>query len=131
MFECPEVQQMNIQAFEASASPIGSVKSVVCGIGAPAIVQESPTKHFGGAMIDVASLDTASPAEEKRFFTVFESVIARDDGEAAKEHLVAGRPIYVSDARFPGRAVRVHPDGRRELMRLDLEKGVLVVERAV
>ncbi|MGH8845950.1 MAG: hypothetical protein ACREXQ_01705 [Polaromonas sp.] len=50
-------------------------------------------------------------------------------GEEARRHLAAGRAIYVSDPNWPGRAVRVHPDGRRELMRLDLEKGELVVDR--
>ncbi|WP_404995429.1 hypothetical protein [Cupriavidus pauculus] len=82
-------------------------------------------------MIDPAVLETATAAEEKRFFTVFDSVIAQDDGSAAKRHLAAGRAIYVSDPRFPGRAVRMHPDGRRELMRLDVEQGILVVEREV
>jgi hypothetical protein len=50
-------------------------------------------------------------------------------GEAARRHLAAGHAIHVSDPRFPGQVVRVHPDGQRELMDLDLEKGELVIVR--
>ncbi|MEM5432818.1 hypothetical protein [Cupriavidus oxalaticus] len=82
-------------------------------------------------MIDLKSLDDASPLEEQQFFAVFESMIANDDGAEAERHLMAGRAIYISDPRYPGRAVREHPDGRHELMRLELASGQLVVERAI
>lgn len=49
-----------------------------------------------------------------------------DDGSAALAHLRAGRPIHVSDPRFPGQVVRAHPDGRIELLQLD-DAGELVV----
>ncbi|MGA5726646.1 hypothetical protein ACPCHQ_22180 [Ralstonia thomasii] len=87
-------------------------------------------RRQGAVMPDLKSLDQASPAEQARFFTVFESQIARDDGAVAKSHLTAGRPVHVSDPRYPGKVVRVHPDGRRELMALSTS-GELVVERAL
>lgn len=43
-----------------------------------------------------------------------------DDGQAAKAHLSAGRPIYYGTADTPpGHAVKEHSDGRRELVRFD------------
>lgn len=48
-------------------------------------------------------------------------------GEAARSHWAAGRPIYVGDPAYPGQVVRWYPDGRRELMELDHERGELVV----
>lgn len=50
-------------------------------------------------------------------------------GDAARRHLSEGRPIYVSDPAYPGRAVRLHPDRRRYLMKLDLQTGELVVDK--
>ncbi|QYY30886.1 hypothetical protein K2O51_26630 [Cupriavidus pinatubonensis] len=82
-------------------------------------------------MIDLNMLDTASPAEEEQFFAIFERMLANDDGEEAARHLREGRAIFISDPRYPGRAVREHPDGRRELMRLEIDSGQLVVERAI
>ena len=82
-------------------------------------------------MIDLNTLDAASPAEEEQFFAVFESMLANDDGAEAERHLREGRAIYISDPRYPGRAVREHPDGRRELMRLELANGQLMVERSI
>ncbi|SPA48312.1 hypothetical protein [Cupriavidus taiwanensis] len=82
-------------------------------------------------MIDPNTLDAASPAEEEQFFAVFEHMLANDDGAEAARHLREGRAIFISDPRYPGRAVREHPDGRRELMRLEIASGHLVVERAI
>ncbi|SPC18456.1 hypothetical protein [Cupriavidus taiwanensis] len=82
-------------------------------------------------MIDVRILDDASPTEEEHFFAAFELIIANDDGAEAERHLREGRAIYITDPRYPGRAVREHPDGRRELMRFDMACGQLVVERSI
>lgn len=44
-----------------------------------------------------------------------ETAIAHDDGEAAKSHLNAGRPVYIHDASTPkGLVTKIWPDGRRE-----------------
>lgn len=50
-----------------------------------------------------------------------------DDGSEARRHLAAGRAICVGDPCYPGQVVRIHPNGLRELMRLDVESGTLVV----
>lgn len=42
-----------------------------------------------------------------------------DDGQAAKSHLKAGRPIYYCDDLYPDEFVRKWPDGRRELVSVD------------
>lgn len=42
--------------------------------------------------------------------------LAQDDGEAARSHLAAGRPIYYCDDEFPEGVIKEYPDGRRELV---------------
>lgn len=81
-------------------------------------------------MLDVRMLETAGPVEEGRFFEAFEREIEGAGDEAARHHLSAGRPIYIGDDAFPGRVIRLYPDGRRELMRLD-EHDMLVVDRSL
>ncbi|MEX3630482.1 MAG: hypothetical protein VB138_14600 [Burkholderia sp.] len=80
---------------------------------------------------DISTLDQATPAEEARIWTVFESELAHDDGVAAQEHLAAGRAIYVSDPDYPGRVIRRNPDGSRDLMTLDESNGMLRKERTL
>ncbi|SPC05088.1 conserved hypothetical protein [Cupriavidus oxalaticus] len=87
--------------------------------------------HLGAVMVDIGTLDDASPDEEEQFFAAFEMMISNDDGGEAARHLREGRAIYIADPRYPGRAVREHPDGKRELMRLDMACGQLVVERSI
>lgn len=41
--------------------------------------------------------------------------IRKDDGEAARQHLRAGRPIYYCEDGFEGVVVCERPDGRRDL----------------
>ncbi|MFC4339218.1 hypothetical protein [Cupriavidus numazuensis] len=77
------------------------------------------------------SLEELSPDEEEQFFAIFEYMLTNDDDTEAARHLSQGRAIYISDPHYPGRAIREHPDGRRELMRLDMASGQLVVEVAI
>ena len=42
--------------------------------------------------------------------------LAQDDGEAARSHLAAGRPIYYHSYEFPENLIKEYPDGRRELV---------------
>ncbi|MDQ0138987.1 hypothetical protein [Cupriavidus necator] len=90
-----------------------------------------PISRRGALMIDVRELNDASPTEEEQFFAAFEMMIANDDGAEADRHLREGRPIYIADPLYPGRAVREYPDGRRELMRFDMARDELVVERSI
>ncbi|CAG9229977.1 conserved hypothetical protein [Paraburkholderia tropica] len=78
---------------------------------------------------DLSHLDRATPAEEAQFWTAFEAELARDDGEAAREHLATGHPIFVSEPDYPGRVIRRNPDGSRDLMVFDEANGVLRKDR--
>jgi len=57
----------------------------------------------------------------------FEAAITNDDGEAAQQHLAAGRPIYYGDARFPEGLVKKYPDGRQQLVSVSADGKVSVI----
>ena len=46
--------------------------------------------------------------------------IQKHQPEAAKAHLAAGRAIYYGDPRYPGQIVKEYPDGRRQLVHIDV-----------
>jgi len=69
--------------------------------------------------LPIEQLGNMTPDEEQRFWTVFERALAHDDGQAAKSHLAAGRPIYYCDDRYPDDFVRKWPDGRCDLVAID------------
>lgn len=50
-----------------------------------------------------------------------------DDGAAARTHLAAGRPITYTDDSFPDHMIRKWPDGRCELIEVDLSTGKVIV----
>lgn len=53
-------------------------------------------------------------------FDTLQRLISRDDGRAAREHLQAGYPVYVSgENEFPGKVIRINPNGTRDLVRFD------------
>ena len=61
----------------------------------------------------------------------FERQLANDDGAAAKAHLAAGNPIYYTEADTPERmCLKEYPDGRRELVTFDVERGEVFVAQA-
>ncbi|GGY03102.1 hypothetical protein [Paludibacterium paludis] len=78
-------------------------------------------------VLPIEQLGTMTPAEEQRFWKVFESTLANDDGQAAKMHLSAGRPIDYCDDRYPDDFIRKWPDGRRELVAVDGDGRVSVI----
>jgi len=80
--------------------------------------------------IDVRVLETASPLEEQKFFEEFEKELTEGSDEVAKRHLAAGRAIYIGDDEYPGKTIRLYPDGRREIIGLD-ETYSLVVEKII
>lgn len=71
--------------------------------------------------------DTMSPTEEERFWSVFESAISADDGQAAQSHLDAGRPIFYWDDQLQGN-VRQWPDGNSELVEIDAAGNIVAVK---
>lgn len=46
--------------------------------------------------------------------------VRNDDGAVARDHLAAGRAIYITDADTPaGQVIKLFPDGRRSFVRFD------------
>ena len=57
----------------------------------------------------------------------FERAMTSDDGQAAQQHLDAGRLIYYGDARFPEGLVKKYPDGRKQLVSVSASGKVSVI----
>lgn len=59
----------------------------------------------------------------------FERLIMEDDdGSHTAAILASGRPIYIAYDHTPaGHVVKVHPDGREELMRVDRAEAAKVL----
>lgn len=59
---------------------------------------------------------------------LFEAGLDHDDGEAARAHLQAGRPIHHVEETTPaGHVIREHPNGSRELVRVDVDGSTHVI----
>ena len=68
--------------------------------------------------------------DPEAFDVEFEREIAEDDDSAAREIWASGEPIHIArDDTPPGHVIRVHPDGREELVRVDLEALAAVLGR--
>jgi hypothetical protein len=78
----------------------------------------------------IERLSDLSPSEQRDFWTTFEAELANDDGAVAREHLAAGHPIYYVERDTPaGLLIKRYPDGRRELIDVDvLTRAERVVE---
>lgn len=72
------------------------------------------------------TFETMSDAADRKFAVAFTKALASDAGEEARRHLAAGRPIFYGDDRYPEAVVKEYPDGRRQLVRFDGDKEVLV-----
>ncbi|WP_244851820.1 hypothetical protein [Caballeronia sp. SL2Y3] len=70
-----------------------------------------------------------SDDDEKTFWDEFDRFVRSDEGDAAKEHLAAGFPIYVQTDETPDDVVeKRYPDGRVEFVTFDRdgEKSVIL-----
>ncbi len=76
---------------------------------------------------NATTLESSSSLNEHLFFAAFEASLEDWDSIDGKDAI---KPIYVGDIEYPNKVVRIHQDGRRELMGLDKEFK-LVVERAI
>lgn len=76
--------------------------------------------------------NTSAETEAEVFFSssAFENALFNDDGQAAQQHLAAGRAIYYGDDRYPEGIVKEYPDGRRQLVVIS-NKGELTVMRDI
>lgn len=79
--------------------------------------------------LPVEKLSKMPPEQERQFWEQFERELDNDTGEAAKEHWAAGRPIYYGGPTYPGHVVKQYPDGRRQLVRVDMQTGKVPVVR--
>ncbi|MCE1183901.1 MAG: hypothetical protein LWW81_16590 [Rhodocyclales bacterium] len=57
----------------------------------------------------------------------FELSLAYDDGQAAKQHLAAGRPIYYGDDQYPEGLIRKYPDGHKQLVSVSEDGEIRVI----
>ncbi len=79
--------------------------------------------------LKIDNLSNMTPEQEKQFFDEFERQLDSDTGEAAKAHLAAGRPIYYEDPEYPGDLVKEYPNGKRELVSIDITTRAVTVKR--
>lgn len=72
-------------------------------------------------MVTLPTNDEAQIAAES-LTALFEADLEHDCGDAARSILRAGRPIHYVDKTTPeGHVIREHPDGNRELLRVDAD----------
>ena len=76
-------------------------------------------------------MSTATPSQRQAESFLaspeFERAMTSDDGQAAQQHLDAGRPIYYGDARFPEDLAKKYPDGRKPLVSVSADGRVSVI----
>ena len=77
--------------------------------------------------LPIEKLAKMTPEQERQFWEQFERDLDSDTGEAAREHLAAGHPIYYSDPAYPDHVVKQYPDGRRQLVRFERPSGTETV----
>lgn len=72
--------------------------------------------------------ETAIVSLTEMSFARLQDLLSADDGDAAAEHLNAGRPVYIRDSLTPtGSVTRLWPDGRREHVKFSVQRGEVVV----
>lgn len=57
---------------------------------------------------------------DEALWTRLERGVRDDDGSVARDHLAAGRAIYVTETGTPaGQVIKLFPDGRKNFVRFD------------
>lgn len=79
--------------------------------------------------LPIERLSQMTPEQERQFWEQFERALDSDTGAAAQAHLAAGRPIYYGDEQYNGYVVKHYPDGRRQLVDVDLHTGLETIVR--
>lgn len=69
-----------------------------------------------------------SNADDQLSREIVNDLMSPDDGQAAKSHLAAGRPIYYCDDSYPDDFVRKWSGGRRELVTVDDAGNITVIK---
>jgi hypothetical protein len=73
-------------------------------------------------------MDKVFDRHDDRLDTDFERMAHEDDDTAALEILAAGMPIHIVRADTPaGHVIRIHPDGREEVVRVDREAAARIL----
>jgi hypothetical protein len=65
------------------------------------------------------TLPEISDHEAELVFDRLMSIALEDTGEAAREHLAAGRAVYYGDDAYPDFVIKEYPDGHKELVDFD------------
>ncbi len=82
--------------------------------------------------VDLQSRDAVEfeGSSSETFAEEFDRLIREDDGSAADEILASGQPISIARDDTPqGYVVRLYPDGREELMKVDWDELALTLGR--
>ncbi len=67
--------------------------------------------------------------DDPEFWVEFEAELMAMDESESQRHLDAGRPIYVCDDDTPaGCVIKIHPDGRQQLVRYNRDGDEVVSE---
>ena len=79
--------------------------------------------------LGIENIETMTPEQERDFWIVFSSDIARDDGAAVKKHFSVGNPVYCQTPETPeGLIEKRFPDGRRQFVRWERDGEHVVSE---
>lgn len=78
-------------------------------------------------MATLPTIDLSRIADEE-LIALFDANLEHDRGDAAQAHLQAGRPIhYVEETTPDGHVICEHPNGSRELLRVDIDGSTHVI----
>jgi hypothetical protein len=83
-----------------------------------------------GVSVMIIPVEEISEKDAELVFDRMMRLVQEDTGEAAREHLAAGHPVYYGDDAYPGYVVKQYPDGRKELVNFD-KNGTEIISRSL